>query len=115
MWLREQVRLMRPKIIVCLGRIAAQKIISPDFKAVSYTHLGKYARGFVYFNARLLAESESCAVIVHTVYAQKHARFVEIDVAGLVKRVFNVYPTVRAEAFEGRVGKLTVNVAAIKF
>lgn len=32
MWLREQVRLMRPKIIVCLGRIAAQKIISPDFK-----------------------------------------------------------------------------------
>ena len=31
-WLREQVRLMRPKIIVCLGRIAAQKIISPDFK-----------------------------------------------------------------------------------
>lgn len=31
-WLREQVRLMRPKIIVCLGRIAAQKIISPDFR-----------------------------------------------------------------------------------
>lgn len=31
-WLREQVRLMRPKIIVCLGRIAAQRIISPDFK-----------------------------------------------------------------------------------
>ena len=59
--------------------------------------------------------SESCAVIVHTVYAQKPARFVEIDVAGLVKRVFNVYPTVRAETFEGRVGKLTVNVAAIKF
>ena len=31
-WLREQVRLMRPKIIVCLGRISAQKLISPDFK-----------------------------------------------------------------------------------
>ena len=31
-WLREQVRLMRPKIIVCLGRIAAQRLISPDFK-----------------------------------------------------------------------------------
>lgn len=31
-WLREQVRLMKPKIIVALGRIAAQKIISPDFK-----------------------------------------------------------------------------------
>jgi len=34
-WLREQVRLMHPKIIVCLGRIAAQKIISPDFKVTS--------------------------------------------------------------------------------
>jgi uracil-DNA glycosylase len=31
-WLREQVRLMRPKIIVCLGRIAAQRLIAPDFK-----------------------------------------------------------------------------------
>lgn len=31
-WLREQVRLIRPKIIVCLGRIAAQRLISPDFR-----------------------------------------------------------------------------------
>lgn len=31
-WLREQVRLIRPQVIVCLGRIAAQKIIAPDFK-----------------------------------------------------------------------------------
>ena len=31
-WLREQVRLMRPKIIVCLGRISAQRLISPDFR-----------------------------------------------------------------------------------
>lgn len=31
-WLREQVRLMRPKIIVCLGRISAQRLISSDFK-----------------------------------------------------------------------------------
>lgn len=31
-WLREQVRLIQPKIIVCLGRISAQRIISPDFK-----------------------------------------------------------------------------------
>ena len=31
-WLREQVRLMNPKVIVCLGRISAQKLISPDFK-----------------------------------------------------------------------------------
>ena len=31
-WLREQTRLMRPKIIVCLGRISAQRLISKDFK-----------------------------------------------------------------------------------
>ena len=31
-WLRGQVRIMRPKIIVCLGRIAGMKIIKPDLK-----------------------------------------------------------------------------------
>ena len=31
-WLREQVRLMHPKIVVCLGRIASQRLISPDIK-----------------------------------------------------------------------------------
>ncbi len=31
-WLRSQVRLIKPKIIVCLGRIAAAKIIKPDIK-----------------------------------------------------------------------------------
>lgn len=31
-WLRNQVALMRPEIIVCLGRIAAAKIIRQDFK-----------------------------------------------------------------------------------
>ena len=31
-WLREQVRLINPKVIVCLGRISAQRLISPDFK-----------------------------------------------------------------------------------
>ena len=31
-WLRNQVRLIRPKIIVCLGRIAAARIIKPDIK-----------------------------------------------------------------------------------
>ncbi|MBQ4137633.1 MAG: uracil-DNA glycosylase [Clostridia bacterium] len=31
-YLREQVRLIRPKIIVCLGRVAAKRLISPDFR-----------------------------------------------------------------------------------
>jgi DNA polymerase len=31
-YLREQVRLIKPKIIVCLGRISAMKLINPDFR-----------------------------------------------------------------------------------
>jgi DNA polymerase len=31
-WLRNQVKLIKPKIIVCLGRISAMKIIKPDFR-----------------------------------------------------------------------------------
>ena len=31
-YLREQFKLIRPKMVVCLGRIAAQRLISPDFK-----------------------------------------------------------------------------------
>lgn len=31
-FLREQVRLIKPRLIVCLGRIAAMRLIKPDFK-----------------------------------------------------------------------------------
>lgn len=31
-WLRNQFALLRPQIVVCLGRIAAQKLIRPDYK-----------------------------------------------------------------------------------
>lgn len=31
-WLREQVRLIKPKIIVCVGRIAAQRLIDKNFR-----------------------------------------------------------------------------------
>ena len=30
-WLREQFRLLQPRIVVCLGRVAAQRMIRPDF------------------------------------------------------------------------------------
>ena len=36
-WLRGQVKLIRPKIIVCLGRIAAMRLISPDYR-ISQQH-----------------------------------------------------------------------------
>ena len=31
-WLRAQINLIRPKLLVCLGRIAAMEYISPDFR-----------------------------------------------------------------------------------
>lgn len=34
-YLRRQVKLIKPRIIVCLGRIAAQRLISPDFRVTS--------------------------------------------------------------------------------
>ena len=34
-YLREQFRLIRPKIVVCLGRIAAMRLIKPDFRITS--------------------------------------------------------------------------------
>ena len=33
-WLREQFRLLKPKIVVCLGRVAAQRMIRADFSVV---------------------------------------------------------------------------------
>lgn len=46
-YLRAQVSFIRPKIIVCLGRIAAMRIISPDFK-ISRDHGIFYERkGFL--------------------------------------------------------------------
>jgi DNA polymerase len=31
-WLERQIKLVDPKLIVCLGRIAARRLIKPDFK-----------------------------------------------------------------------------------
>lgn len=43
-YLRELVKIMQPKIIVCVGRIAAQRLISPDFK-VTKEHGIFYEKG----------------------------------------------------------------------
>ena len=43
-FLRNQVALIRPKIIVCLGRIAAKKLIDPDFR-ITRQHGQWFKRG----------------------------------------------------------------------
>ncbi len=43
-WLREQTKLLRPKIIVCLGRISAMRLIKPDFR-ITQEHGVWFERG----------------------------------------------------------------------
>ena len=49
-YLRNQVALIRPKIIVCLGRIAAKKLIDPDFR-ITRQHGQWFQRGNVWMSA----------------------------------------------------------------
>ena len=49
-WLRIQTKLLQPKIIVCLGRIAAMKLIREDFK-ISREHGQWVEKGGIWFTA----------------------------------------------------------------
>lgn len=49
-FLRRQTKLLRPKIIVCLGRIAAKRLIDPDFK-ITRDHGQWVERGGIWFTA----------------------------------------------------------------
>ena len=49
-WLRMQTKLLRPKIIVCLGRIAAMKLIKEDFK-ITREHGQWFEKGGIHFFA----------------------------------------------------------------
>lgn len=59
-YLREQVKLINPKVIVCLGRIAAMKLIKPDFKITqehgTWFKKGNYLMTAVYHPAALLRD-----------------------------------------------------------
>lgn len=59
-YLRAQVRLINPKIIVCLGRIAAMRLIKPDFKITrehgQWFERGRFLITAVYHPAALLRD-----------------------------------------------------------
>lgn len=59
-FLREQVKIMQPKIIICLGRISAMKLIKPDFKITKehgqWFKKGNYLMTAVYHPAALLRD-----------------------------------------------------------
>ena len=60
-YLREQVRLIRPKIIVCLGRISAMRLIRPDFRITRehgvFVRKGGLLMTAVYHPAALLRDA----------------------------------------------------------
>ena len=49
-YLRNQVALIRPKIIVCLGRISAQKLIDPEFR-ITRQHGSWVQKGGIWMSA----------------------------------------------------------------
>ena len=67
-YLRQQVKLIKPRIIVCLGRIAAQRLISPDFR-VTTQHGDFIEKGGILFmgtfqpSALLRTESNKAAAL----------------------------------------------------
>lgn len=59
-YLREQVRLVRPKIIVCLGRIAAMRLIKPNYRITAehgtWVEKGGFAMTAVFHPAAILRD-----------------------------------------------------------
>ena len=59
-YLRAQVRLVDPQMIVCLGRISAMRLIKPDFKITAehgkWFQKGEYLMTAVYHPAALLRD-----------------------------------------------------------
>lgn len=57
-YLREQVRLVRPKMIVCLGRISAMRLIHPDYRITKehgqWVQKGSFEMTAVYHPSLLL-------------------------------------------------------------
>lgn len=59
-YLREQVRLIKPKMIVCLGRISAQRLIDPNYRITKehgqWVKKGDFLMTAVYHPALLLRD-----------------------------------------------------------
>ena len=78
-WLEEQIALIQPRLIVCLGRVAAQRLIKPDFK-ITQEHGQWFRRGdawitAIYHPAALLRDPEKkpdTFVDLRTILAKIH-------------------------------------------
>lgn len=84
-YLREQYKLIRPKIIVCLGRIAAKELINPDFRITQ--DRGKwYNKGGVYmiatYHPSALLRDESKKVVAWEDFKSIRDKLKEIEQEG---------------------------------
>ncbi len=75
-YLREQVALIEPKIIVCLGRISAMRLIKPDLR-ITREHgvllrKGKYLMTAVYHPAALLRDASKKEDMLRDMEKIKH-------------------------------------------
>ncbi len=84
-WLRRQVKLIKPSIIVCLGRIAAKRIIDPDFM-ISRQHGQWFERNGV----SIMAMYHPAALLRND--SLKPDTF--FDLKSLQKKIFQVCPQV---------------------
>ena len=57
-YLEEQIALVKPKVIICLGRVAAQRLIKPDFKITQ-----EHGQWFRYGNAFITAIYHPAALL----------------------------------------------------
>lgn len=62
-YLKYETYLLKPKIIVCLGRVAAQRIISPDFRITrqhgTWTYRKNYALTATYHPSAILRDASN--------------------------------------------------------
>ena len=84
-WLRNLVYLMRPRIIVCVGRISAQRLISPDFRVtkehgVFYDKNGTLMMGTFHPAALLRNPSQKGACLEDFLKLQDKIREMGIEV-----------------------------------
>ena len=83
-YLRRQVKLIRPKIIVCLGRIAAQKLISPDFRVTKQHGVFYEKNGIVFmgtFHPSALLRTPSQKIIALEDFQKLREKAKEMGIA----------------------------------
>lgn len=75
--LREQIRLIRPKMIVCLGRISATRLIKPDYRITrehgTFVKKGAFLMTAVYHPSALLrdpSKKEAMLIDMENIKAQ---------------------------------------------